>query len=177
MVDEQEQCDNAALDVCTNPSFYHIRLIRNDKGKLETISIPCEKVQNTEQIKSKYLIRNFADTYLNVLLTPKSIGKLVDPTKAKLLEQYKKLVKQNKIEHGIYVYGAMGIGKTYTSIALANELAYIGKSIAFVFVPDMVYELKQGFTKDSSINGELVDKMKFADVLFLDDIGAEDTSV
>ncbi|MDR3330187.1 MAG: ATP-binding protein [Mycoplasmataceae bacterium] len=176
MIAEQKLCDETP-NVCSNVTAYHTRLIRSDKNKLEVVSVPCEKVQNMEQIKSHYLIRNFADTNLNVLLTPKSIGKLVDPTKAKLLEHYKKLAKQETIDHGIYVHGAMGIGKTYTSIALSNELALSGKTIAFVFVPDMVYELRQGFDKDSSSNGELVDKMKFADVLFLDDIGAEDTSV
>jgi hypothetical protein len=175
MINEQNICDQTPID-CGNTSRSHTRLVRNAKDQLEVISIPCEKVQSIVQIKSKYLIRNFADMYLNVLLNQKSIGPLVDPTKARLLKQYEEISKQDIIEYGLYVYGDMGIGKTFTSIALANQLALAGKTIAYISVPDFAYKLKQGFDKDSEINNELVEKMKRADVLFLDDMGAEDTS-
>jgi primosomal protein DnaI len=174
MVDEDEKCRSLS-DVCSNPTNHHIALIRiNDE--LEVVSIPCEKMERIVRIKPKYLIRNFANNLLNVKIDS-TFFKKVDPTKEKLLNLYYNMVKTNHIDHGIYVYGAMGIGKTFTSIALANEFANLGHTIAFVFVPDIVYELKQGFNKESSLNNELVDKMKNADILFLDDIGAEDTNM
>jgi primosomal protein DnaI len=174
MVDDDEKCRSLS-DACANNTNYHISLVRNN-GEIEVVSIPCEKMERIVRIKPKYLIRNFANNLLNVKIDS-TFFKTVDPTKQKLLNLYYAMVKNNRVDHGIYVYGQMGIGKTFTSIALANELANLGHTIAFVFVPDIVYELKQGFNKENSLNNELIEKMKSADILFLDDIGAEDTNM
>jgi primosomal protein DnaI len=175
MVDEYEKC-NKLDDRCCNESNYHIKLIRDQNNNLQIISVPCEKLERILQVKSKYLIRNFSNKYLKVLLNPQSIGKLVSPTKAKLLDIYQKYLNENELKHGLYVYGTMGTGKTFTSIALANELALKNKTIAFIFVPDFTYELKQGISKGDSTNANYIDKMREADVLFLDDLGAESTN-
>jgi DNA replication protein DnaC len=71
----------------------------------------------------------------------------------------------------------MGIGKTFTSIAFANELANKNHTIAFIFLPEMVMKLMQGFNPDSGIDGnDFMNKMQNADFLFLDDLGAEKTN-
>lgn len=87
-------------------------------------------------------------------------------------------MKKNDKSHGIYVYGTMGIGKTFTSIAFANELANKNNTVVFIFVPEMVLKLKEGFKVDSGTdNFDFVNKMRNADYLFLDDLGAEETSL
>jgi primosomal protein DnaI len=102
----------------------------------------------------------------------------VDVSKKKLLRYYIHEILANPSEaNGAYIYGNVGIGKTYTAIGLANELAKREFNVAFVNCADIAYKLKQGFDKESHINDELVHKMKEADALFLDDIGAEDEKV
>jgi DNA replication protein DnaC len=49
--------------------------------------------------------------------------------------------------------------------------------VAFVNCADIAYKLKLGFDQPNSVNDEFVSKMKSADVLFLDDIGAEDEKI
>jgi chromosomal replication initiation ATPase DnaA len=174
IVDEETQC-LANPDRCFSNKNQHLRLIRGQNGKLHPIIVPCEKTLQLAIIREKYLIRSFPDSFLNVHLSP-TFFKKNDPSKIAILNIYKSYVNHKQIEHGIYVYGDMGIGKTYTSIALANEMASLGFSIAFIFVPDIVYELKQGFGQERNNNQQIMDKMKFADILFLDDFGAENNS-
>jgi DNA replication protein DnaC len=159
------------------PFFYYTQLIRNAKGRLEVISVPNEKTYGLLKIKKNYLIRNFPDSRLNVFLNIESIGKEIDVTKEAVLRYYRKVLNHPENAYGVFVYGNVGIGKTYTTIALANEFAKRDKLVAFVNCADIGYKLKQGFDLPNSVNDEIVNKMKEADVLFLDDIGAEDEKI
>jgi len=76
---------------------------------------------------------------------------------------------------GMYLSGLFGAGKTYILAALANEIAKKGFKVTFVYFPDLCRELK------SSIGtGELEDRvkeLKKVDILMIDDIGGETSSV
>lgn len=77
---------------------------------------------------------------------------------------------------GIYIYGTFGIGKTYCSNAFANLFAEkLNKTICFIYVPDFVNMLKDGFNNidKKTENAKILQDAQNADVLFLDDIGAE----
>lgn len=74
-------------------------------------------------------------------------------------------------EKGLYLYGKFGIGKSYLLSAVANELAEMGIKSVLVFVPEFMREMKQAIG-DQTLQ-EKVDYVKKADVLMLDDIGAE----
>lgn len=77
----------------------------------------------------------------------------------------------NLPEKGLYLYGQFGIGKSYLLSAVANELAEINVKSVLVFVPEFMREMKQAIG-DQTLQ-EKVDYVKKADVLMLDDIGAE----
>ena len=70
---------------------------------------------------------------------------------------------------GLYLNGNFGCGKTYLVAACFNELAKKGKKVAVVYYPEFLRELKENFD-DFSYN---FNKVKKADLLLLDDIGAE----
>ena len=72
---------------------------------------------------------------------------------------------------GIYFHGPFGVGKTYFLGALANKLKEFNISSTLIYMPEFVREIKASM-KDDSIN-EKIDYFKKADVLMLDDIGAE----
>ena len=136
-----------------------------------------ENVARHLRIRNNYLIKTFPNEDLKIALS-KEYFSMVDPTKAKILNWFKKYLQGNLQSHGIYIYGEMGIGKTYSSIAFANELANQNKTIAFIFVPEMVLKLKEGFKQNSEIdNFDFINKMRDADFLFLDDLGAEETNL
>lgn len=74
-------------------------------------------------------------------------------------------------EKGLYLYGKFGVGKSYLLSAVANELADMNIRSVLVFVPEFMREMKQAIG-DQTLQ-EKVDYVKKADVLMLDDIGAE----
>lgn len=76
-----------------------------------------------------------------------------------------------RFQRGVYLYGPFGVGKTYILAAMANELAKRGIDVGFVYLPDLIRELKSAIgtrTLESKI-----DEIKSIQVLVLDDIGAE----
>lgn len=77
-------------------------------------------------------------------------------------------------KRGLYFTGPFGVGKTYLLGALANKLKEFNISSMLIYMPEFLREIRDSF-KDDSIN-EKVNYFKQADVLMLDDIGAETQS-
>ena len=77
-------------------------------------------------------------------------------------------------ERGVYIYGPFGIGKSFILGAMANELATRRIRTVAVYVPEFLREMKQSI-QDQTLNDK-IDFVKNAQVLMLDDIGAETMS-
>ncbi len=75
---------------------------------------------------------------------------------------------------GIYLYGSMGSGKTYLAACAANYMARRGHKTAFVHYPSFCERtaaaLRTGEYKTET------ERMSFADMLVIDDIGAEEVT-
>ncbi|MCM3637175.1 primosomal protein DnaI [Sporosarcina luteola] len=85
------------------------------------------------------------------------------------------LSSTNKLpERGLYIHGPFGTGKSYVLGALANELANRHIRTVVVYIPEFLREIKQSI-QDQTLN-EKIDFVKKADVLMLDDFGAESMS-
>ncbi|MGG0670115.1 primosomal protein DnaI [Lederbergia citrisecunda] len=77
-------------------------------------------------------------------------------------------------ERGLYIYGPFGTGKSFILGALANELANLRILTVVVYIPEFLREMKQSI-QDQTLN-EKIDFVKRANVLMLDDFGAESMS-
>ncbi|KHF41033.1 primosomal protein DnaI [Halalkalibacter okhensis] len=75
---------------------------------------------------------------------------------------------------GLYFYGRFGVGKTHLMGAIANELREREIESFIVYTPDFFREMKQSIG-DGTFQ-EKLDMVKRAQVLILDDIGAESIS-
>lgn len=86
------------------------------------------------------------------------------------------LAKYSKNPHqqGLYLSGDFGIGKTYILAGLANQVAEDGKNVVFLHVPTFIAGLSSHF-EDHSLQDE-IKRVAEADLLILDDIGAETLS-
>ena len=78
-------------------------------------------------------------------------------------------------QKGLYIYGDMGVGKSFMLAAMAHELSET-KEVATTIIhyPSFTIDVKNGI-KDGSVK-EQIDAVKQAEVLVLDDIGAEQFS-
>lgn len=79
-------------------------------------------------------------------------------------------------DKGLYIYGDLGVGKTYMSIALANSLVDKGNKVAFVKVSSFFNEMRSYINSDPSMIDRIIVKLQRSDYLFLDDIGSEAVS-
>lgn len=77
-------------------------------------------------------------------------------------------------ERGIYFTGSFGVGKTYFLGALANRLKQLDYASTIIYMPEFVQEMKSSIN-DNTVQ-QKVDYYKTADILMLDDIGAETMS-
>lgn len=89
------------------------------------------------------------------------------------LEQFVQSYPQNS--QGLYIFGRFGIGKSYLMAYLAQRLSKThGLSTILVHYPTFVVDIKNAI-KDGSVKDK-IDELKTAQVLVLDDIGAEQHS-
>ena len=88
----------------------------------------------------------------------------------KWLTKFIKDYKEQKPVKGLYLSGNFGSGKSYLVSAMINELVKSGYKGALVCYPEFLRSLKASFGKDFE---EQFDYAKNADLLLLDDIGAE----
>lgn len=88
----------------------------------------------------------------------------------KWLTTFIKKYEKGEKTKGLYLTGNFGCGKTYLVTASFNELAKKGKKVAIVYYPEFLRKLKESFEDDFSTT---FNKVKKADLLLLDDIGAE----
>lgn len=72
---------------------------------------------------------------------------------------------------GMYLYGPFGVGKTYLLGAIAYELSLRGHLTTLIHYPTFTQEMKASIA-DNSVSGK-IDVIKKAEVLMLDDIGAD----
>lgn len=75
---------------------------------------------------------------------------------------------------GMYLQGKFGVGKTFLLAAIANELAANGFKSTLVHFPSFTVEIKSAISENNT--KQLIDEIKKAPVLMLDDIGAEQLS-
>ena len=81
--------------------------------------------------------------------------------------------KEGKAFKGLYLSGSFGSGKSYIVSAMINELVKSGYKGALIYYPEFLRSLKASFGKDFD---EQFNYAKKADLLLLDDIGAESVS-
>ncbi len=85
---------------------------------------------------------------------------------------YFKKTPLSKLQKGVYLQGEVGRGKTLIACAIFNN--YLGQgTLKFVVVDDLIRKIKEAFNKDTEFNIEIYMK---ADLLILDDLGAERTT-
>ncbi|WP_423407619.1 primosomal protein DnaI [Heyndrickxia sp. MSNUG] len=135
-----------------------------------------KKIMHDERQKHARLI--------NSIFVPKEILKasfgdieLDDQGRFKAIKMAKDFVESyepGQKQKGLFLHGSFGTGKSYLLGAIANELAQKQVSSLIVYVPEFFREMKNAIG-DHSVNDKL-EAIKKANVLMLDDIGAETMS-
>ena len=99
-----------------------------------------------------------------------------DENRIAVYQAIKEIVNQKgQSNQGLYLYGNFGIGKSYLMAYLAHQLSKQHRlSTTMLHYPTFTVDIKNAI-KDASVK-EKIDELKSAQVLILDDIGAEQPS-
>lgn len=75
---------------------------------------------------------------------------------------------------GLYLYGKLGVGKTYLLAAIARELVAKDVSVLLMHFPTFAVQMKSAIQDNSVLTK--IDQIKAIPILMLDDIGADSLS-
>ncbi|NLL74414.1 MAG: ATP-binding protein [Erysipelothrix sp.] len=88
----------------------------------------------------------------------------------KILSELQTFENNDKLGH--FLYGDMGVGKSYLAACVSNSFAKHGKNVAFVHVPTLMNYLKQLFNRPEAMQATIRSLCRIP-LLVLDDLGAE----
>ena len=170
---ELQNCTNCkGLNGCLNKVTGFVYYPKVDEGKLVFNYLACKykkkELVETEAIKTKFF------------QMPSEIKKAkmadIDGKDAKRVPVIKWLTKFYKNyekepnQKGLYLHGSFGSGKTFLISALFNELSKGDIKPIIVYYPELLRSLKESFDTDFY---ERMKEIKNADLILLDDVGAE----
>lgn len=144
-------------------------LYRSEFGIERSFSL-CPPRELERTVAKKYLLRDFPDAYLGIVLDD------IDNKKGRF--PYEKELMQTDVDGnnvGLFITGPSSSGKSYPLIALCNEFVRGGKTCSFIEVRNFFEELKSTLDHRDQYS-ILMSKVKEADVLVLDNLGDEKIS-
>ena len=172
--DEKENCKNCkGIENCKNEvigCFYEPIII--DGFSHKTCKYKNKILHDIEYIKDGYFFevsKEVRNAKMKDIYTDDKKRKELIKWVINFIKDY----KEGKSCKGLYLSGNFGSGKSYIVSAMINELVKDGYKGALIYYPEFLRNLKSSFGKDFEEKFEFAKK---ADLLLLDDIGAENIS-
>lgn len=159
-----KECKNENKGYVNYPTVYQKNLVFSLRS--------CKYLKTEKENKSKTI---FFETPL--FLQNARLSEIYTDDKARIkvikyIKDFYKSFDTNRMK-GLYLYGSFGSGKSYIISALLNELSNKNIKVVSVYFPTLILKLKESFgTNDMSFMEDLL----YADVLLIDDLGAEANS-
>jgi len=168
----RELCLNCeGLYACRQKSIGERLCLIKDDILMEGIEY-CDYLKNKrkiENLKEAYVYTDIPDQYYSLNL---SNIPLEDINIKKYAANCLNILQKQRIQ-GFYIYGDMGVGKTYMLMALANSLVLNNEKVAFVKMTTFINDLRNSITINDGSYDNIISKLKRVNYLFLDDIGSE----
>jgi len=176
-ITQSHQCDRCTnVETCKNMLQGYSPIL---EYKNEEIHISYEKCRNrlaeeaqTEQsdlIRSVHMPKEILEARIDDVHVDQNRTNAI-----KNMTQFLNAAEEKLPERGIFFSGPFGVGKTYLLGVIANRLKQFNISSMLIYMPEFVREMNASI-KDNTVQ-QKVDAFKRADVLMLDDIGAETLS-
>lgn len=175
--DQQKHYDGHRFEECPNFVKGHVPelYIENERIKIRYLKCPCkikhdEERFNSQLITSHHMQRDTLDAKLkDIYMTERD---RLDVAMA--ADEICTSISNNEKVKGLYLYGPFGTGKSFILGAVANQLKSKKISSTIVYLPEFIRTLKGGFN-DGSFEKKL-ERVREANILMLDDIGAEEVT-
>lgn len=129
--------------------------------------------QQQEAVAKRIQLINLPKSYRRISFSDIDFD---DPNRLPLLKELNHfLVNYPHASKGLYLYGNMGLGKSFLMAGLARELSEKKQvAVTMIHYPTFVVDVKNAISS-GTVKAE-IDAVKTAPVLILDDIGAEQST-
>lgn len=172
---QSKQCrDCPNLSGCVNIMEGYESFPVVERNTIQLHYRPCSsKIVHDERMKAEKLIKSIyvPREILQASFADFSLDSLGRADAFEYAEQFADQYEPGSTMKGLFLHGSFGVGKSYLLGAIANQLAEKGISSLIVYVPELLREMKQSLG-DQTLN-EKLEAVKNANILMLDDIGAE----
>lgn len=174
-VSKQKQCSACkGLEHCTQEVRGQMPTLEFDGSRITVPFTPCHYlVSEKEQLQKQSNLKTIACS-----LDGFDYEKVeVNPARNATLSKIKSILtafKEGNNPKGIYLYGKYGCGKSYLLGFLAKRLSDGGMKVIYAYYPDLVRKIKSSISTGKL--EDIVDELKVADCLILDDFGGEQNS-
>ncbi|MES3703889.1 primosomal protein DnaI [Staphylococcus arlettae] len=173
--DQQKHYDGHSYNDCPNFVKGHVPelYIDNQHIKIRYLPCPCkvkhdEEKYNAQLITSHHMQRDTLNAKLKDIYLK---GKRLEVARA-ADDICNAIANQDANIKGMYLHGEFGTGKSFILGAIANQLKTKKIPSTIIYLPEFIRTLKSGF-KDGTFETKLA-KVREANILMLDDIGAEE---
>ncbi|WP_210128100.1 primosomal protein DnaI [Staphylococcus sp. GDX8P114P-2] len=173
--DQQKHYDGHSFNDCPNFVKGHVPklYIENQHIKIRYLPCPCkvkhdEEKYNAQLITSHHMQRDTLNAKLKDIYLK---GKRLEVARA-ADDICNAIANQDANIKGMYLHGEFGTGKSFILGAIANQLKTKKIPSTIIYLPEFIRTLKSGF-KDGTFETKLA-KVREANILMLDDIGAEE---
>lgn len=144
---------------------------------LQVIYVPSKEMQaqhQLERLHARIQLINLPKSLRNAQLADFDVTGRETAAQAALDFVKTYLASPNTFHQGLFLSGSFGVGKTYLLAAIANSLAAAGYRSLLVHFPSFSVSLKNSIGTPQT--QQLIDKIKMAPVLMIDDLGADQLS-
>jgi len=146
--------------------------LRQWMGRWEIALGPCrvaEAIRFTERLAEAGIRRRWWKTSLT------TYRPVTDSQRYALLaaQQYAAVDLDKHEGRGLLFLGPTGLGKTHLAIGIAREYLQAGRHVLFINVPEFLDALRRAAGSEGDNGDQLMERAFAADLLVLDDMGAE----
>lgn len=174
-VSELNNCKNCkGLCDCKNEAHGCVNypIIINDE--LVFSYVPCKYKKENDKNISKVIFYETPKFLMNARMKDIYTD---DKARYEILKYIKEFIEDFPNKKGVYLHGSFGSGKSYILNAVLNELSRKGYNCVSVYYPILLKKLKDSFSNKTDTYESVYNELENADVLLIDDIGAENNTM
>ena len=145
---------------CLKQRIYNVAYNKSNMGNLER--------ENFSNFNIKLFSDKVDKSLYNSNISPRENMQLIKEKALNFIEKF-----DDPEEKNLIFTGNTGVGKTYLSNCIANEILKLGKTVLYQTAPVMFDEINTAkFGKENS-NFDLLENILNVDLLIIDDLGTE----
>lgn len=175
MITEQKNCSRCkALSECPNMVKGHASTLQENNGTISLSMRPCskwldhqDKKWREQMVRSHHISKDILNASFRMIEQTPERDEVIE----KSIDFCLQFEEKQPPAKGLYLYGSLGVGKSFIAGAIRQELLDYNVDSYMVYLPEFMREIRSSIGK-GTVN-EKIDAIKSATLLILDDIGAE----